>query len=394
MLFYTGPFKGGIAEDKQVTAEFLIDHFGLSVDMTRNVEFRLADQHISVRNGQERFSVRRTIPTLISGVWKNESYRIRYAENKVDKRNENGGYIAKYTPRRIFFEGKAKLLDPQRELEQIVYIMLHSSHYESPFRRESDDYFFVTHDAEGFAKQQIRSHSAQLELEREIIQAEDGEKMMALARGIMVQANSQKHRIPVNETKTDFEARNALLRLLRKFPAQFESAFRDNTTWIRGVVGRSVDQGIYKFQPSGNGSGKWVSEDGKIIAKVGSSQDRYGALMEWALDNYKSFSQEVTKDPVLSGQDQEREVADAKPFDPDESPAEDLVDFALAKNLLVFNQKENKVYGFLDGQISEKAIMNVPADETDKWQEKLKDGSRVQIGKVRNLIKSHLNQKV
>lgn len=377
MLRITGLYQGESVEDKLVSADELIKFFELPISGETAV-FELDKGSpgvitVNQADGQERFG-NRTIQCTVQGMYQGNSYFIRYYDTAV--RNPNTDDMV-YTPKKIRFNGKQKAFDLRMEKEQAVLFALSKMCGDSPFHttRDVSHYRLVNFQARAAAN--LRYQQMYQEVRNAILNDSD-QKSMRIAKAIRVKGEQ----VSYDQTFTGVEAKAGLLALATRYPVQFAEAYNSPQTLIAGIAREAIDNKKIRAKIIGAGNHMWMYNDsGMEICRVPPGMDNFTALVTHISDPgiFQAFANMVgANDAIDSSAKVGEYVANVA--------ADNLVDQAINKGVVVYDSQANKVYLGSNFQFDPDSRALLSLKDGENWREALHSLGQVQMNRLKKAL--------
>lgn len=192
---------------------------------------------------------------------------VRYAETERSK-NENGIRVTTYKPAQLFIRGKAGNINDD---VAFIYMYLHPSCQQSPFRKLNQAFRYLFKDNEAVANADLLKEEQLMRSMSMII----GERALMVSQ---LRQIAKGMNIPGVDAMSDAELKNALKTLAKRDPVKFFNDSRSNSIQFNGLLQDSVDKGIVKIY-SNNGFKRWHFGSEELCV-INSGTDEMAALKE------------------------------------------------------------------------------------------------------------------
>lgn len=362
MIEITGTINGELYEDRRMTADQIIDLFGLPVNGQDRIIFRLNEKNKNVvaknlADGKPRFPVKQGLITTFNGMYNGSSIQVRYYERKVER---SKGEV-RYFPDKVYFDGLQTSFNLDRDREKAVFMMLFPWCKESPFRPPRKAFVYQVHDRVKNAKAKLTDNVKFAEVMENIMKSSD-DLIRQVAYGIKVKGKRVNH----EDAKFPATARMALLDMARENPADTYNAFHSTAVRMAGAVIDAKEQKKIKSRVSG-GKVYWEFSDdlgGDVFVEFKNHGDAVAQLIKHLSDvnNWNAFTSRV-----YDGADIETEV----PAEPADMENSELIDTAIRAKVLTIHPKEDKVYLMDENSQFESRALMILDGGREGWKEEL-----------------------
>lgn len=372
MLKYTGIFQGEIVEDKIVQAKQLAKELG--IDLPKSLVIS------KVSRGKDKFGQAKepasvNCPTLVSGTHEGESFFLRYYTREVRKGKDDFSYLPKSLNVR-----QTKTIDAEKEADVALFLYLHKMCKSGINDGRSPKLVIVDKAAE--AKSKMAAQKALNEMKKSILQEEDGEKIMRIARGFEFNG----YRIPTTEISDVDTAKLALLTASERYPAQIARAMTDDATTVRGIAGLAIDRGTVYLTTQG-----WSFTDGQRVCDVKQGQDPESALIEFLShnENLASFLNKIYQAEVrkINVEIKPENLATREKAEPVDVTVDSvgLLDMALEKGVVQHEPSTGKAYILREG-VRQSIPLATGVNTLDDLREKAKGFAPQVIGRLKSVL--------
>ena len=193
MLILEGTFKGQVFERKKVSAQMLIQEFGLQamLDVNKKVVFNLPKKASKTMKGSSPHPVKFGILTTFSAVKDGNTFKLTYADREIIG-NANGKMVAKYNPPKYYFENGTSIVDQDKDIDLIVFLMLHPNNTLSPLYRKGSEQMFSTYNPDTEANKSYDLLTQQAEIYEQITKG-DLEELSIRAKGLGIRINPRQN---------------------------------------------------------------------------------------------------------------------------------------------------------------------------------------------------------
>ena len=372
MLKYTGIFQGEIVEDRMVQAKQLAKELGIELPKTLVVS--------KIGRGKDKFGQAKepasvNCPTFISGTHEGESFFLRYYTREIRKGKDDFSYLPKSLNVR-----QTKTIDAEKEADVALFLYLHKMCKSGTNDGRSPKLVIVDKAAE--AKSKMAAQKALNEMKKSILQEEDGEKIMRIARGFEFNG----YRIPTTEISDVDTAKLALLTASERYPSQIARAMTDDATTVRGIAGLAIDRGTVYLTTQG-----WSFTDGVRVCDVKQGQDPESALIEHLSynENLAGFLNKLYQAEVRSIKvdiKPENLASRAKPEPVDVTvDSVELLSMLLEKGIVQHEASTGKAYIVKEG-VRQSIPIATGVNTLDDLMEKARSFSPQIIGRLKNTL--------
>lgn len=386
MLEVTGTLKGKIYKEEIVTAEYLMEAFGLDfLKGKEKVTFKLNEDNPNVvkknkADGKLRFPASFGFTTFINGFYEGANLQIRYYTSKV---NNGPNLKPKYTPNRLRMNGKAKPLNTTQDKEEALFWLLFPHCKDSPLhdpRRHPAVY--LLDDVEKTAKVKMEKEALELKLRTSILGLPD-DLAVQIALGIKL----GRYSIPPEEAENPVSAKVALIELAKRDPGGLQDAMSSKPVMIDGAIVLAKKRGLIHIAPGANQKKAWYYADslgGERIIPLPSKGNPNKELAKYlsTREAWMNF-QEITGIGKKEGE--APEVAEELPaFEMNEDAK--VIQEGIDNRCVVLHPKENKVYIMEpSGHLQDRALLIIKDRKT--WKEELLSRANSMIaGRVRKRL--------
>jgi len=389
MFAITGVWKGELADNKMVTAKDLIEEFKIPYDKKRRIiEFELNTKNPSIATkkpgGKLQVSKGRSILCLIEGTVNGETCQLRYYTRKIRR---PGDTADTYFPTKLEFRGRKKLIDSEKDLEELVLFALSNQCETSPFRKSTNSFAYSIVDAQGRAEASIKDAAVTSALRDKVLNHMSDEHIIAFAKGYR---SRNRFTLPIQHDASAIECRVAVVEQIEKDRAWVQSALESPGMLLSGLVRDAMDQGKIKSSNVGGGKISWDYTDGTHIGMVDAKLPGTDGLVEHLITSGKTeeFKQKIgffnkIEDYEKGGKVIAKNVAPVK---------ENPIIFALTNGLITFDgEKVSTLKKEINGVLisdTGRTIRKVP--EGENWMEFIENNSSA-MTKIKDLVNSYKN---
>ena len=278
MFLITGYLGDKSYDDDSITTKELIDAFGIDKQLEKakeTVVFDIGSIYKAERSvrGQVRSQTASavTIPNTFSTKWKGSVVQITYYERKQTKKI-GGQNQVEYLPRKTFFSGEVLALQKEKNLEKIVFLMIHPSNLESPLYQPGKIHHLSTRKEQEIALTSVAFQKIELKFKTEILSDDHVEEMLLRAESLKF-GNLDKY--------TADEVRNLILNRYDKIKAsarslqdqqkaakQFIEKYYEHVSEVRGTIIKAKRLGVLYGYVNGS-TGKYVWQWANVSADSG-----------------------------------------------------------------------------------------------------------------------------
>lgn len=248
--------------DQQVSAQVLIDAFKLKEqlsDKKKVVAFDMGDTFKSNTGGREQQAAAFTLPNVFTVQHEGNSLQIRYYE-RISMKNIANGQLKQYFPEKLIFDGSTVSAHKTKDLEKVVFFLLHPRNRSSAVYVPGEKWYFSTRNDEKSATNSLDFQMLELEFKQEILKG-DIAKIRNRATGMKMGNLSE---LTDNEVRTllisQYESARKKGRNVEeseKLGLQFIQTFNEYTSQIRGSMYKAIELGIIYGYPDVK-SGKYL----------------------------------------------------------------------------------------------------------------------------------------
>lgn len=299
MFILNGSVDGTNYEDAQVSAEQLINMFGLKVDFesrNKQVSFELLEgqKKFDKLNRTTRYQIAKLIRTGFSGLWKGNSIEVQYFKRKVRKR-ENGVNVINYTPHLMPYSGDVMPFSIDKshastDLEPLVFYMLHPKCADSPIGAGESRKYYRINDVVSKASEAVMNKRRFVEIYNMILEGEDEHLLRNKAAAFGI----SEHRMTLEEVQ------NALIQKADNDVDSFRMVFEDVKNTFEGMITRAKNHGIIISKATGGGINSFGFNE-SISSRVYNEPFHVIAQYRVGQNGMAELKAAISKDPDLIG---------------------------------------------------------------------------------------------
>ena len=367
--------NGGKFKNEQMTADEVIDFFGIKVKPNGFgfVEFVYCDAfNKKDRHGQKRVLNLLSLTPLVRGVYKGESYSVRWFQSM----NEDNGRKT-FFPTRIRFSPDEESLQWASAKEKIIARIFLKDCADSPLRGDHDKraiYKVMDRNVEATGKVTFAREQSRLVME--ILDMEES-KLRRKAKGIRVKGRHISN-VP---KKSIGQVQDELINLISVDLVAFADAWKGSSTDVRGLAVDCLDYGVVVAEVRGRDRLlKW--EDGTVILKTLKSRNIIDVFAAYIVEHYNDII------PIINEKMSEKELQGL--VDSVSSPSatnEGTIGFVkkaakLGNLILTFEGGEAKAAFIVDGA-PKGDLIEVP--NAAQWHEAVAEWAESHASRMRKL---------
>lgn len=246
MLFVTGQFKGKNVEMQLVSAEDLLSEFGIKKKERVAFKYHPNVTRYDPLNKIVKKPARIGPGPEFRGIHPNGGeVMIRFAYRTPTKNPKTGHY--RNDPNNLFFHDNM-LLKWSENADLIAWFLLHPSCADSPIRRKGEKASWMLDDREAAAQKEFAKVNKTMDLMQEISGETDELKLRRIALAL-------KGKLRINNPASMGlnELKASLGKKAMEHPEEFEYAYRDTATMMRGIISHAIRSGLTVQRNAGGG---------------------------------------------------------------------------------------------------------------------------------------------
>lgn len=355
MLYISGRFSGkdvdGVVAPSEIATKYKLPKApegDASVVLDLHPTLMLKDRHQQPRQPR---TISPALEFAVNGA--DDSFTIRYFTSRSGSKDNPA-----YSPASRSIAGQA-LVCGADDYDFFVFMCLYPATSTSPFYNGTKPLFqFVDRDAAALesSARLVRISALQDLIVRQLT---DG-NVTVRAKGIKVRGESVNLAAANGNPQMEASiARYELVRLLNKYPQEFEAAWADPGTWTTGLVRDAADNGIITFKAAARAGGRrgWYwKQDNRLICAVPENAEPFREIIVWAM---AAGNEEFL--PTLSKMLSVPVEATVEVKNEDHAPSA-LVAALVAQGTLVYNDREGVVMLYNSDDDAEGEVLVSPVN--------------------------------